>query len=581
MIHSRMSLNYTMQCINASAGSGKTTLLVKQIMEKAKRTMSFENILCLTFSNAAAQELMKRVYTMNLELENQYTWNNKLSQTIHAFCLNLLKAQNTHYQVITPQMHNMLWNKSLDDCIEKFSEAKLNYTQLRQLAIYKPIEQIHESLKPYYEMIQQRFTYYKSFESLISFDEIISLAHSMIEKDLLNEALCGNLAGIYHLYIDECQDLSTRQWEIVNYIINEIIQIHELEVILVGDKMQSIYSFQGANPKSFDIFQEVHQEIHKTNRSQGFLQQNMLHSYRCGKNVTKLVNAIFDLKQVSKSRTQDNIEFWEPSADWQDRICEKISMLLKLDRQTDNNITPKVKQHENLIKPDDIIILIRKRNPKYNLLVEKLESIGINVAYDEHKTIFKNILLILKRVTEQELDLKTQDELILSHEQINSIKQWISNPMIIVKHITEALSLSESIIGAILHNLGNYFTSQGSTLQSCIAFFEQTPNIELNASDQVKIQTIHATKGQESKIVFLCDTMQNPNFSTVEVNEGTDRETAKQAALEEYKRLLYVALTRAKEQLIIVNNPETYKISDESWYQLIKDGFAKIQQLNE
>lgn len=583
-----MSLNYTIQCINASAGSGKTTLLVNQIMNKAITSGSFEQILCLTFSNAAAQELMKRVYIMNNKLDRTCIWNHQLAQTIHSFCLTLLRNHNLNYQILTPYMQNLLWNKSLNDCAEEFTKANLNYKQLRDLGIYKQIEQIPEELKPYYEMIQKRFTHYKSFESLISFDEIIKLTHSMIEKDLLNDALCANLINVYYLYIDECQDLSNQQWEIINYIINEIIQIHELEVILVGDKMQSIYSFQGANPRSFDVFQEVHQSIHETHRSQGFTKQNMSHSYRCGTNVTKLVNAIFNLDQVSRSDTQDSIEFWESSDDWQDRICDKIEFLLQTKapsnskHPSNNNKDTSISVKTNsTILPGDILILIRKRNAKYLELADKLAKKGIPVVYDEHKTVCKKILSILKQISSKMTAKIKKEDYILSQEQFSHLFKITHTPIILIKYILEIIGINQKMQSSILYGLTNYLTSQGNSLHSCILFFEQIPSIETHQSNAVRIQTVHATKGQEAKIIFLCDTMQNPNFSSLDIDIGDSRDDIKNEALEEYKRLLYVALTRAKEKLILVNNQESYKLSKDSWYKLLSDGIAKIQQLNE
>lgn len=802
-----MSLNYTLRCINASAGSGKTTHIVNQILAEAAKTQSFEYILCLTFSNAAAQELMNRIFKQNMKLPKPYKWNNNLASTLHAFCLTLLRYYNPHYQILTSHMQQLLWTKSLNTCADKLSH--LSYKHMRELAKYAPISHVPEELHEIYQLVHNTFTQYKTYESLISFDEIISHTQNLLIKDMLNDGLHGSLSNIKYLYIDESQDLSNTQWEIINSLINEIIQINHLDIVLVGDKMQSIYSFQGANPRSYEIFQEVHHDIHLMHQSEGYHKQSMSHSYRYGANVTKLVNTIFDLHQTTLSKAKDSIEMWEPSDDWQDRICDTIVRLLQnntkahatelqpdisqseqhiddmnantmqsekrmtadildmnkeahgqihtdiqnksdandLDNDLDakqyifntnsysvwqseqHNMHANTQQKFNISKSldiqsnqhntsmniqpkqtlcSDIIILIRKRNKKYLQLAQKLRSFGIPVSYDENTDICKTILSILvyildttalhadhtsnninqqsnivtnmqKNPSEQNIIenmnqigklncnlTQTQDSnmqsaqleeicnidhpinasisttitdensdtthhhadsqsldtnlhtyyssdeshlsqqhqdivqtqtntdedansnhsthqtqayeqisQLLSHEQILELYSLTNTPIALMQSLLTYLHLSHKRQHAILLSLTNFLISNGNNLYSCKLFFEGNPHFEAVADSSVRIQTIHSTKGMEADVIFLCDTMQNPNFDTVSPNISKD------TALEEYKRLLYVALTRTKQHLIIVNNPETYKLSSDSWYSMIKSGMIKSELFTE
>ncbi len=585
-----MSINYTIQCINASAGSGKTTLIVNQIMKEITEYKSADHILCLTFSNAAAQELMQRIFSANANLQYPAKWNHQLAQTLHGFCLKLLRSHNQHYNILTTHMQDILWKKSLNDCSKELSV--LHYEQLHILASFKHKDQLPDDLHQYYNLIHNRFTYYKTYESLLSFEEIISHTCNLIAKDLLSEALYHHLSHIRCLYIDESQDLSEKQWEIINAIINEIMQIHTLQVIVVGDKMQSIYSFQGASPKGFEIFQAVHKDMHNMHNSKGYLEKNMTSSYRCGKNAIRLVNAVFGLNQLSHSKIKDSVEMWESADDWQDRICDKIKHLLQQEIQAPNSPYPdrhaqyKPIQNPNTeaqsimtrIQPKDILILIRKRSSNYAILADKLRACGISVSYDEYKDIFKQILHTLHILTSTNIIIIAEHS--LNHTQMEELYNLLSNPMKCIKQLMNCLQLSPSLQNTILYNCSNFLQTNGNSIHSCILFFENTPTLETSKTNAVHIQTVHATKGMEAKIVFLCDTMQNPNFSPLNNKYQTEEEknTARKHAQEEHKRLLYVGMTRAIEQLIIVNNPEAYKISDNSWYAVIKSGMQLLSE---
>lgn len=706
-----MSLNYTLRCINASAGSGKTTHIVKQILAEAEKTQSFEHILCLTFSNAAAQELMNRIFQQNMKLPKPYKWNSSLACTLHAFCLTLLRRYNPHYQILTAHMQQLLWTKSLNACSDKLSH--LSYKQLRELAKYTHVAYLSEELHDVYTLIHNTFTQYKTYESLISFDEIISHTQNLLIKDMLSDGLASALSNIKYLYIDESQDLSNTQWEIINSLINEIIQINHLDIILVGDQMQSIYSFQGANPRSYEIFQEVHHDIHLMHQSQGYHKQSMTHSYRYGTNITRLVNSIFDLSQTTLSTTKDRIEMWEPAEDWQDRICDKILMILEKKNDvmeknsTKNDVTiANISQNQNesgsmkadnakvqqavsdkSIHCNDIMILIRKRNKRYLHLAQKLRALGIPVSYDENTDICKKILEILLNIIDmspekiallesQKNNKQDQSKMndtyqqseknksytsanttthpnadhitthshahshsehasytntladealeinksicsdtalqantdtihhghiidhdidnsnathdtdttndaanitnnsdasddLLSPEQLLELYTLTNTPIALMRTLLNYLCLSQKTQHAILFQLTNFLIANGNSLYSCKLFFESSPHFDATTNNSVRIQTIHSTKGMEADVIFLCDTMQNPNFDTLSPNMSKD------AALDEFKRLLYVALTRSKQDLIIVNNPETYKLSSDSWYSLIKSGMLK------
>ncbi|HSP48782.1 MAG TPA: double-strand break repair helicase AddA [Pseudolabrys sp.] len=108
--------------------------------------------------------------------------------------------------------------------------------------------------------------------------------------------------------------------------------------------------------------------------------------------------------------------------------------------------------------------------------------------------------------------------------------------------------------------------------------------------DEVRVMTVHGAKGLEAKTVILADTTtppggpRDPRLLTLDngalvwaTARGDDvdammdaRALAKQDARDEYRRLLYVAMTRAKERLVIVGTQGSHKIPDGCWYQLVE-----------
>ena len=118
--------------------------------------------------------------------------------------------------------------------------------------------------------------------------------------------------------------------------------------------------------------------------------------------------------------------------------------------------------------------------------------------------------------------------------------------------------------------------------------------LEQSEIDAVRIMTVHGSKGLQAPIVVLPDTVRVKQVKNeagllidefiyyplgsadYEANCKNIKQKEKDASLEEYRRLLYVALTRAEERLCVCGYKKKNDISDESWYNLCKVTFAQI-----
>jgi ATP-dependent helicase/nuclease subunit A len=141
----------------------------------------------------------------------------------------------------------------------------------------------------------------------------------------------------------------------------------------------------------------------------------------------------------------------------------------------------------------------------------------------------------------------------------------------------------------------DYEARETRSLQGFLAWLraarsEVKRDMEL-ARDEVRVMTVHGAKGLEAETVILADTTTEPKGShppkllalsdgalawATRKQDDTDamtqaRETANAAARDEYRRLLYVAMTRAKQRLVICGTQGDRKIPDGCWYQLVED----------
>src|SRR6185503_5757889 len=127
-------------------------------------------------------------------------------------------------------------------------------------------------------------------------------------------------------------------------------------------------------------------------------------------------------------------------------------------------------------------------------------------------------------------------------------------------------------------------------------------DLDQSGRDEVRVMTVHGSKGLEAPIVFLADTVALPTddervlwpangddpladlplFAPVfadEIPEAKARRAAlRQRKMEEYRRLLYVALTRAADRLYIAGFETTWGVKDGCWYDLVAKAFAGVEQ---
>ena len=490
--------------------------------------------------------------------------------------------------------------------------------------------------------------------------------------------------GIDHLLIDEAQDTSSKQWQIVGHLVAEFTagagaRDVPRTIFAVGDEKQSIYSFQNAAPKEFEDMRRYFQSAHQ-NAELKFESRKFEHSFRSGENILAVVDIVF--KQIAPSVTSDAggfpphialpgaasgvVEIWEPTQPEQRKEIEgwdapfdqvnETSPRVQLARRIARTVRRVVDGGEPVgddrraARYGDILVLVRQRGELFETIIRALKNEGVAVAGADRLMLTEHIA-VMDLIALADALLLPQDDLALatvlrsplfgfSDDDLFAIA-WDRAPLslrealkrktgesevfaaadaLLERMAQEALSKTPfafyaEILGAggarrrILKRLGpeandaldeflnlalDYERRETPSLQGFLAWLREARaevkrDMEI-ARNEVRVMTVHGAKGLEAPIVILADTMtppagpRPPRLLTLarsaiiwagrKADDAPPVAVARQAALteaeHEYRRLLYVAMTRAADRLIVCGAEGRIKRPDGCWYDLVR-----------
>lgn len=209
--------------INAPAGSGKTTTIKSMILNHT-REFPNDNVLCITYTNRAAEEL-------GTGISNKFIY----FSTIHSFLHDFLKTYFSHAQVIDlyfeiygPEIRRRITNEEAN---ENFLKSNERYVEKYGVLTYETVRQNLKNI--YYNESSFNFLYYGG----LSHDDLISFSMSVFDK--FSIVLKRRLTKKYQLiFIDEYQDSSAD----VLRIFYDSVYGTSTKLYFLGDKMQQIYT---------------------------------------------------------------------------------------------------------------------------------------------------------------------------------------------------------------------------------------------------------------------------------------------------------------------------------------------------
>ena len=589
--------------ILAGAGSGKTKVLTTRVAQLIKDKKCFGNqILCVTFTNKAANEMRERVLKLTNNKSNSIPWlgtfhsiSNKILRK-HAEAVglkpsftildtldqlklikNILAAENIDIKKNPPKLIAYLidhWkNKALLPANVKINSS--DYSKINALKIYKIYQERLRLMNcvDFGDLILHCVTIFKNFKEI-------------------QESFKKNFK---YILVDEYQDTNYVQNLWLNLITND-----SKNICVVGDDDQSIYSWRGAEVKNILEF-----EKNFTNTKIVKLEQN----YRSTKNIINTASSLIsnnddrlgkkiwsDLRDGDKVRVNSFSDGRDEATGISD-IIEKelikyfslndIAILVRAAFQTREfeerfikiglpyRVIGGMKFYERAEIKDALCYLRLIQQKNDDLAFERIinnpkRSIGdstLKKLHDLSRTRNKNLFETADEIlNEDELKPKTKESL---KQFIKLVKTWTKlseqlDHVQLLERVLDESGYTQMLINekspeaeARLENLKELRASM-KNYSNLVEFLE---NISLQTSideewegEKINLMTIHAAKGLEFNCVFLPGWEEGLFPHQKSIEEKGDQ------AVQEERRLAYVALTRAKQRLFIsfANNRKYY-----------------------
>jgi ATP-dependent helicase/nuclease subunit A len=554
--------------------------------------------------------------------------------------------------------------------------------------------------------VAEKYRREKQERGLLDYDDLIDKALDMLRRTASGWVHYKLDQGVDHILVDEAQDTSPRQWEIVSRIAEDFASGAgarggiKRTIFSVGDEKQSIFSFQGAAPHEFDRW---HREFRR-NFERADLPWDkdirLSFSFRSGLTILKAVDAVFkdeaiycsihtaangrpihealsdappgivDLWDLAASDEKQDIEGWSAPFDAvsetgaEAKLAARITNAIKdlIDRQEPTGRAGRRRP----LRPGDILVLVRRRGKLFDAVLQGLKRAHIPVAGADRLKLTEHIAIIdlmsladaiLMRADELSLAVALKSPLFglseeqlftlahgrtrslrralaehartdaafkAAHDRLNACEEMATrvSPFAFYSWLLGSDRGRSRILGRLSHEANDaldeflelalrYEQREPATLQGFMAWLRAT-DIEIKrdmeiSRDEVRVMTVHGAKGLEAPVVFLMDTTSTPldnvRLSLIRFQAGTDTtappdcvvwagrkaddpevvRTARQRMVDdiehEYRRLLYVAMTRAAERLIVggVQPGNRKDVPPSSWYQLITDGLQNSE----
>lgn len=575
--------------VTAGPGSGKTTVIthhIKYLIDN--QGISPKEILVITFTKSAAVEMKERFLHLSGQSDTEVVFG-----TFHAvfyqilrmsggFCTDSILKEKDKYvllrDILKAQKIYFYENTFLEDLLGEISQARN-----KNFERYEPVILEKEKFEQVYKEYERR----KDVLGKIDFDDMVVRCYQLLCGD--NEVLKKWQNTFRYILVDEFQDINPLQYEIVKML----AEPHH-NIFVVGDEDQSIYSFRGADPKSSFRFLEDYPEA-----EQMFLSIN----YRCHKDIVEVskhlishnkdrfdkdITAAPNDKKVENTKSKDAKR---PESGQKEKKNAFNIMQFHYEQEEYENIAElleKIKEERglhqcailfrtNMISPLFFQELKKKRIP-YRLKL-KCKEIRENpvvkdiLAYvslamgDLQRKHFYRIMNKPVRYISRDMisqDYMTWELLKKNSKGYFSVYEAVSKLQQDVEYIRKMPVFAA--FKYICRGIGyeNWLNTQNSkSMQEGLEMLEVLRTIatecdtleefaelcntletgvQEQSGDAVEIMTYHGSKGLEWPVVILPDVMQG-------ITPYKRAKTTEEA--EEERRMFYVALTRAKEQVYL------------------------------
>tara|TARA_B100000965_G_scaffold85052_2_gene68654 strand:- start:1878 stop:4121 length:2244 start_codon:yes stop_codon:yes gene_type:complete len=602
----------------AGAGSGKTRVLTYRIVHLINQGVDPFNILALTFTNKAATEMKKRISEITSESISRNLWMG----TFHSVFARILRSEApligypTNFTIYdTYDSEKLISNIIKELKLEKdhykaktirnrISSLKNNFISVESYFNNPELIEIDKSSKReqfgniYREYVRRCFK-----ACVMDFDDLLLKTNELLRKS--PEALLKYQDKFKYILVDEYQDTNYSQYLIVKALADR----HE-NLCVVGDDSQSIYSFRGANIDNILNFKK-----HYPDSKSYKLEQN----YRSTKNIVQAANSlinhnilkldktiwtdnntgdkillnksqsdsdegryvssnIFELKNNYQLKNSSFAVLYRTNA--QSRSIEDALRKINIDyqvfgglsfyqRKEVKDVLAYMRVIENLNDEEslrriinfpprgigqttlDKLVIISKDHDVS--LFNAISKIDRNSKVFNSRTIekledFKNLILSFKIYSERNNAYETANLVIHKTKLIDFYRnEGTLESMNRIENIEELLNGVNDFIDQQLE-IFEGDNSLSKYLQDVALYSETDKEIQ---NEKVSLMSIHMAKGLEFPIVYVVGLEENLFPSIMSINSREE--------IEEERRLFYVAMTRAKEKLILSHCQQRFK----------------------
>lgn len=539
----------------------------------------------------------------------------------------------------------------------------------------------------------------KSRAGVLDYDDLIVYTNRLLSSRSATQWVLFKIdRGLEHILVDEAQDTSPAQWQVIAALAEEFFAgdaAHDAPrtIFAVGDEKQSIYSFQGADPAGFEKMRSHFAE--KTQASGGVMNfVPLIESRRSTPEILTAVDLVFadparaeglmaagtPVRHIAHRRADVGyVELWEPEAVEPPEVTPQIwevpdaapdeTARRKLAQRIGTKISELVHAPGSQLTPGDILILVRRRDAFVEDMIRALkqQTTPIEVAGADRMNVMAQIA-VKDVLSGAEFALNSDDDLALAcflrsplgglseadlfhlaHGRTGSLWRalvgatdadtaapvlraarqrldWLRRAADFLSpydyfarflseqggHALLSARLGAEIndpIGELLNLALAYERQQAPSLQGFLHWLAQgEQNLKRDMDVQthaVRVMTVHGAKGLEAPVVFLPDTCVNPvghrpqsaglyfaadgdvlwraKASMRDAYGSVLQERLDADNLAESRRLLYVAMTRARDRLYVGGylNKRGTPPAPETWYAYLHAALGKDENKRE
>ena len=594
----------------AGAGSGKTRVLTSRIAYIIKeKQVTSDRIRAITFTNKAANEMKERLSEMVDGVESMWV------STIHSMCTRILRTNaaflgyEKNFTIYSEQDKDRVLKRislsySTDD--EKFlKNAKWHISNAKTLGL-SPKQYLDEASSQGAKDINRYCAFYAEYETelknsnALDFDDLLLKTRDLLQSNSDVRSYYAN--KFRYVHVDEFQDTNTIQYEII-----KMLSSGYGNIFAVGDDDQSIYGWRGAEIKNILNFEKdfAGAKVYKLERN-----------YRSTKRILRLANLIIKNNTIRKQKelwTENDegvrVEFYTAGDEANEAMYTAVqiknlmargysagdfAVLMRINALSRSyeqefmkygipykvfggfkfferkEIKDLIAYFRILVNPLDNDAILRVINIPKRGIGERTINILLDYAKSHGVCLYDSILDV------EELELS------------NAVKNKIREFRQLIVSLTVAMETTpfEKLLKVVIDKTGyltlfeadseENFSKKANIdeLQNSIEeFVKLNPKAgvseylssvtlssdidEMDDGEFVSIATVHSVKGLEFKCVFICGLEENVFPISRAANSQTE--------MEEERRLMYVAITRARERLFLTCSQSRYLFGDRQY----------------